>query len=145
MFVGSINKGTSMAGFIADGLLHVASIQERHDAIAQEMVDRGGNHESPLVFDGSDYPGDANVIDVHANIMELARRCPDCYDRIHEAGYELPFVRGGDKVVKWLEGEWYVQMTGELLPGAYPKRDKALNALEKMRRAMTLKRQGRAK
>lgn len=143
MFVGSINKGKSMAGFIADGLLHVASIQERHDAIAQEMVDRGGNHESPLQFDGSGYTGDANLIDVHANTLELARRCPDCYDRIHEAGYELPFPRGGDKVFEW-EGQWYVQMTGQWLTTYYPTRDKALASLERMRRNMTLRRQGRA-
>jgi len=142
MFVGSIRKGKSMAGFIEDGLLHVASIKERHDAIAQEMVDRGGNHESPLVFDGRRYVGDDNRIDVQANIRELARRCPDCYDRIHEEGYDLPFPRGGDKVFEW-EGQWYVQMTGQWLTTPYPKRDKALAALEKMRRRMTLRRQGR--
>lgn len=143
MFVGSIRKGKSMAGFIEDGLLHVASLQERHDAIAAEMVDRGGNHQSPLVFDGSQYTGDDDRIDVYANILELARRCPDCYDRISAAGYKLPFKRGGDGVIRFAEDEWYVKLTGNLLPTAYPKRDKALAALEKMRREMTLRRQGR--
>lgn len=142
MFVGSISKGKSLSGFIEDGLFDGSILRERHDTLAAEMLKRGGKHESPLPE--FDVPAqDASRIDVHANIIELARRCPDCYDRIKAAGYDLPFPRGGDKVFEF-EGFWYVQLTGQWLTGTkYPKRDKALAALEKMRRNMTLRRQGR--
>lgn len=141
MFVGSMAKGKSMKGFIDDGLFEPLILRERHDELAREMLARGGNHESPLA-DFEIPGGPVGCIDVDANRMELARRCPDCFDRIKAAGYTLPFPRGGDKVFEW-EGQWYVQMTGQWITTPYPRRDKALSALEKMRRNMTLKRQGR--
>lgn len=142
MFVGSIEKGRSVEGFIADGLFDVRQLRDRHDDIAAEMVARGGNHKSPLpVFTA--FKQEQSFIDIDANIMELARRCPDCYDRIKAAEYDLPFPRGGDKVVP-KNDVFYVQLTGQLLTGTtYPTRDKALTALERMRRQMTLERQGR--
>lgn len=142
MFVGSISKGKSLTGFIQDGLFYGPELQQRHDDLAAEMLARGGNHNSPLEgFSG--YLQKENHIDVQSNIRELARRCPDCYDRIKDAGYDLPFPRGGDKVFEH-EGRWWVQLTGQWLTGeSYPKRDKALQALERMRRNMTLRRQGR--
>ena len=142
MFVGSITKGKSLSGFIEDGLFDGSILRERHDVLAAEMLRRGGKHESPLPE--FEVPAqDTSHIDVHANIMELARRCPDCYDRIKSAGYDLPFPRGGDKVFEH-EGRWWVQLTGQWLTGeSYVKREKALAALEKMRRNMTLQRQGR--
>jgi hypothetical protein len=144
MFVGSLKKGKSVKGFIADGLFDPSTLKARHDEIAEEMVRRGGKHESPL----SEYvipEFDQSYIDIHANLVELARRCPDCYDRVKFwcAGIELPFPRGGDKVFEH-EERWWVQLTGQWLTGeSYPNRTKALTALERMRREMTLRRQGR--
>jgi len=141
MLVGWIQKGMSLKGFVADGLVDPRIIQERHDDLAVEMVARGGNHNSPLPAHSSPGP-DENHIDGQANIQELARRCADCYDRIRECGYTLPFPRGGDKVFKW-EDNWYVQFTGQWLTTKYSKREHALKVLETMRRNMTLERQGR--
>lgn len=142
MFVGSIKKGKSIEGFVQDGLVDVGLIKKRHDALAEEMLARGGKHESPLKSFLPPQPWN-NFIDVSANIRELARRCPDCYDRIKGAGYETPFPRGGDKVFEH-DGLWWIQLTGQWLTGNnYPDRPKALRALECMRRLMTLQRQGR--
>lgn len=141
MFVGSIRAGKSMKGFIEDGLFDPSILKQRHDELVWEMVLRGGNHHSPLEDMGY-WSDDGSCIDVEANITELARRCPDCYDRIQEEGYELPFPRGGDKVFVW-EEQWYVQLTGQWLTTPHSTRGRALAELERMRRNMTLRRQGR--
>ena len=48
MFVGSILKGTSMNGYLADGFLEIESLRSRHEELAAELVRRNYNHASPL-------------------------------------------------------------------------------------------------
>ena len=141
MFVGTIKKGKSIEGFVQDGLVDVRLIKKRHDVLAEEMLARGGRHESPLKSFLPPHPWN-NFIDVRANIAELARRCPDCYDRIKAAGHETPFPRGGDAIIE-VDDEWRIQFTGEILAPTYSSKAKALSALERKRRNITLQRQGR--
>lgn len=77
MFVGAINKGKNIQGYINKGLVDVREIISRHDILVNEMVKRGYNHTSPLpsfnvkltVF------GEINILE---NQKELNRRCKDC-------------------------------------------------------------------
>lgn len=48
MFVGAINKGSSVAGYITGGLLEFDSLRQRHDKLVHEMMTRGYKHNSPL-------------------------------------------------------------------------------------------------
>jgi len=77
MFVGTIRQRKSIDGYIENGLIDTDKIKRRHDILAEEMILRGMNHESPL-----EYEDKLNVqsIDVEENLKELARRCIDCRD-----------------------------------------------------------------
>lgn len=48
MFIGSINKGINMKGFINNDLLEPLSIKSCHEIISREMIKRGYNHKSDL-------------------------------------------------------------------------------------------------
>lgn len=91
MLVGSIRKhphGEAIAkGHAEKGQINTARIQERHDELAEEMENRGMEHDSPM-----DYDDELDVGEVDAerdpsigpsNIQdELADRCEDCRARI---------------------------------------------------------------
>lgn len=59
-------------------------MQERHDAIAEEMRRRGGNHKSPYVQpDVSHLPKiDVEIYDLERNYLELFIKCTKCRERI---------------------------------------------------------------
>ena len=77
MFVGSINKGKSIKGYL-DGLVQVDNIISRHDELAHEMSLRGMNHQSPL--DDFTYVGhNGHVTEESLDI--LTDRCPECMKR----------------------------------------------------------------
>ncbi|MBI2677903.1 MAG: hypothetical protein HYX28_03900 [Candidatus Koribacter versatilis] len=48
MLVGSLRKGKSLAGFLANGLIEVHSVRARHAQLVREMRRRGYRHRSPL-------------------------------------------------------------------------------------------------
>lgn len=61
--------------------IDTAKIQERHDALAEEMERRGMNHDSPLDYNDAHALGS---IDLAANREDLTARCADCRQRIQE-------------------------------------------------------------
>ena len=81
MFVGSINKGKSVKGFLRDGFLEPKTLQTRHDEIAKEMERRGYNHKSPLPDVDISHLGNGNI-DINKNLDDLSHRCADCRQRI---------------------------------------------------------------
>lgn len=83
MFCGTINKGTSIKGYVEKGLVEVQNIKQRHDELRDEMINRGMTHKSPLPEYDSWVEGN---IDVNNNIEELRKRCPHCRQRIEEYG-----------------------------------------------------------
>lgn len=95
MLVGSINKGLSMAGFVANNLLEPRSILTRHHELVQEMERRGYKHNSPLTsVDLSGLPAEhaLAMVDGEASLLDLLGRCPDCaarYIEQVEAGFGL--------------------------------------------------------
>ena len=83
MFMGTIMKGTSVAGYLRDGLLEPRTLQKRHAELVDEMHKRGYNHKSPLLdVDISHLP--YGKIDIARNIEDLRNRCEECARRIDE-------------------------------------------------------------
>lgn len=83
MFVGAIKKGTSIRGYIASGFVETHRIRERHDALAEEMTNRGYLHFSPLPAftvrpDGQLKP--------ERDREDLISRCGACSSRIQRSG-----------------------------------------------------------
>lgn len=78
MFVGSINKGTSIQGFIDNGLLDLGTLRQRHDILVAEMLRRGMNHSSPLKPFEIPVHAATNMVSSEANVAELIKRCPKC-------------------------------------------------------------------
>lgn len=79
MFVGTIRKGVSLAGYVSRGLVDTTQIVSRHEALAQELLDRGYNHVSPMIHIDTLKIGKVNSDN---SLRELSRRCPDCAKRI---------------------------------------------------------------
>ena len=83
MFVGTIQKGISVRGYLEGGFLEPQKLWERHDVLAREMERRGMRHKSPLTrCDVSDL-GDHKV-DASASLLELTRRCASCRARARD-------------------------------------------------------------
>lgn len=77
MFVGAMNKGTSLQGFIDNGLLDISKLASRHEELVAEMTRRGYKHKSPLPqvpING----WEVKAIDTEANLLELSYRCFEC-------------------------------------------------------------------
>tara|TARA_R110002110_G_scaffold78341_14_gene205585 strand:- start:1877 stop:2200 length:324 start_codon:yes stop_codon:yes gene_type:complete len=79
MLVGTINKGTSVGGYVKGGLVEVHNVKSRHTQLVTEMTKRGYNHQSPLPKFNSFAAG---VVSVKDNVKELKKRCTDCRERI---------------------------------------------------------------
>lgn len=77
MFVGTINKGISIDGYIQKGLVNPSKIVSRHEELAREMERRGYTHKSPLPKilkkNLPDIP-----LNVKANKEDLKNRCGEC-------------------------------------------------------------------
>lgn len=82
MFVGTLNKGRSVKGFLAKGLLEVHTLKKRHDDLVAEMERRGMTHSSPLPNFKEEVLGSVNV---EENVKELKRRCVRCLKRTKNA------------------------------------------------------------
>ncbi len=84
MFVGTLNRGKSMDGYVENDLLEVASLRTRHDTLAKEMKRRGLKHKSPLpkyVCQQMTKAQQAHRITKERSHAELVRRCPLCRKR----------------------------------------------------------------
>ena len=78
MFIGTINRGKSIKGFLEKKLVEVHHIRERHDRLVREMEKRGMNHKSLL----PQYK-EVNLgrVDIRKNEKELKKRCRECRKR----------------------------------------------------------------
>jgi hypothetical protein len=77
MFVGTLNKGKSIKGYIDKGLVEVHNLRKRHDEIAKEMKKREFSHCSPLKKFKENEIGKVNIKE---NLRELRKRCEKCRD-----------------------------------------------------------------
>lgn len=88
MFLGTLKKGNSIAGFLAKGLLEPESLKSRHDELAAELLARGYAHRSPM--EGEEV-GEAlktlgakelsTKVDSKTARDELYKRCEECRTR----------------------------------------------------------------
>lgn len=84
-FIGTIQKGKSIKGYIDNGLVEVHNILRRHDELAEEMKRRGYKHNhKPQLYDCQLW--ECGCVDSEQNIVELHRRCPNCRERIDKCG-----------------------------------------------------------
>jgi hypothetical protein len=81
MFVGSINKGINLGGYISKGLVEVHYIKDRHSELVQEMEGRRYHHRSPLP-EFKEF--EAGKVSTKDNEKELGRRCRECQFKIGE-------------------------------------------------------------
>jgi hypothetical protein len=91
MFVGTINKGTKVDGYISNDLLQIQSLRERHDKIAEELKRRNfethgivKDHKTPLKNFNINYCKHIEI-DKDRNEKELYRRCEACRRRMNES------------------------------------------------------------
>ena len=89
MFVGTINRGYDIWGYVQNNLVEPMKLQERHDALVKEMERRGMNHKSPLprvnynVLLKKEREAKVNVDD---SLMDLIGRCEICKARAKRYG-----------------------------------------------------------
>jgi hypothetical protein len=84
MFIGALKKHKNITGYLKNNLLEPKSLVNRHNAIAQEMLNRGYKHLSPI-----DTPDLSCLSDEERNIeidkglakTELFTRCEKCKQR----------------------------------------------------------------
>lgn len=87
MFVGSINKGKSIAGHTIMNQAEPRALMKRHDDLAAEMLARGFKHESPLIEPQLDkLPRGAMLarVNVGKALADLLDRCPKCVERFNQ-------------------------------------------------------------
>ena len=78
MFVGTLNKGVSIQGYLDKGLIEVHNIKKRHEELVKEIESRGFKHNSPLVDFKEFIAGEINI---EENVKDLINRCPECKRR----------------------------------------------------------------
>jgi len=79
MFVGCLNKGKSVKGYLEKGLLEIHNLNNRHKNIIIEMKKRKFNHNSSL----PDYKKlKKGKVNVKENLIELKNRCEKCRKRM---------------------------------------------------------------
>lgn len=93
MFVGAINRGQRLGGYISNNLLDMSKLHERHEALALEMTTRGFTHNSKLPdFDTSKYPEHQRRTPINSqkSLADLLARCNKCAEAKTKER-ELPF------------------------------------------------------
>ena len=82
MFVGTLNKGSSVTGYLEKGLVELDKIRDRHDELVVEMKNRGMEHQSPLPEYQLREVVCIKPVDSIANEKELSSRCIACRKRM---------------------------------------------------------------
>ncbi len=80
MFIGTINRGNSVKGYLEKGLLEIHNLYGRHDELAREMRSRNYRHDSPI---NKRWKQARNLgsVDKEKNLRQLINRCPRCRER----------------------------------------------------------------
>ena len=80
MFIGTINRGKSVKGYLEKGLLEIHNLYTRHNILVEEMKRRSYNHYS--IVDGKwKFAEQVGKIDKEKNIEDLVNRCVRCKTR----------------------------------------------------------------
>jgi hypothetical protein len=87
MFVGAIDHGQSVRGYLQKGLLEVHSLYARHEELVKEMNHRGYNHFSDL-DEKWKFANKSGFINRESNLKALVRRCPKCRKIVEERSHK---------------------------------------------------------
>jgi hypothetical protein len=88
MILGTLNSGIRLDGYVRNNLLELKNLKKRHDELADEMVRRGYNHQSPLdwkveeidsVIQSNEVKN--SKVDRSLALVDLHDRCPECRER----------------------------------------------------------------
>lgn len=95
MFIGHIKRKRKVDGFLKNNCLEPLLLKKVHDEMANEMLDRGYNHKTPLTdtdfTEAISYLEENQLnckINEHESLKELIGRCDVCKER-----YELLQLR----------------------------------------------------
>ena len=80
MFIGTINRGKSVKGYLEKGLLEVHNLYNRHEELVKEMSRRGYSHNSE-VKEKWKFVEKVGIINKEKNLSELVNRCSKCKRR----------------------------------------------------------------
>jgi len=90
MFLGTIKNKISLLGYMKNNCVEPKSIITRHQQLADEMIRRGYNHQSPIDLQLNELlsylPTEVREykVDTIASEKELMSRCEECRKRIKE-------------------------------------------------------------
>lgn len=90
MFIGTLNKGKKIDGFLENNLFEPTSLFQRHEDLKDEMKNRGYNHKSNICeshcYSVLDLPKEKQnwKVDKDMALKELLDRCPECHSRFNE-------------------------------------------------------------
>jgi hypothetical protein len=80
MFIGTINRGKSVKGYLENGLLEVHNLYNRHEELVKEMKQRKYNHHSEVNKKWKSVEK-VGIINREKNLNELVNRCSKCEKR----------------------------------------------------------------
>lgn len=85
MFVGTINRGCDVKGYVENNLFESSSLYTRHDNLVEEMKQRFYNHRSPLKpLTRELRDSEKGIVDKKKSLEELLFRCALCKSRYKE-------------------------------------------------------------
>ena len=87
MFIGTINHGYSVEGYLEKGLLEIHGLYDRHDELVIEMKRRNYKHDSTISKKWKQASKLGSVCK-DKNLKQLISRCSRCRER-----YERIFAR----------------------------------------------------
>ncbi len=78
MFIGCIQNGKSINGYINNGLVEVDNIIKRHDKLANEIIRRRWNHKSPINGCLQQFLWEEGNVNSIENLKILREKCDKC-------------------------------------------------------------------
>jgi hypothetical protein len=83
MFIGTLNKGKTVKGYLEKGLLEVHNLYSRHRELVEEMGLRGYNHRSDVDKKWKNVEK-LGFVDKKKSLIDIMERCPRCKQRYLE-------------------------------------------------------------
>lgn len=82
MFIGAIDRGFSVKGYLEKGLLEVHNLFHRHEQLVREMKRRGYKHNSEIDEKRKQVER-LGLIDKEKNLKQLINRCSNCRQKYY--------------------------------------------------------------
>ncbi len=80
MFIGALDRGLSVKGYLEKNLLEIHNLHDRHEELVREMKRRGYKHNSNINVKWK-HAEKRGSIDKETNLVQLLDRCSRCRER----------------------------------------------------------------